>query len=140
MNVLSNADFAAQVMALAHPEEPFKATAIYDPDGDCIEFLAKPDSFYAERVDDFVTVYYSQDTKEVIGSLIKGVSRFCSKVLKQMPGFQIEIIDGRVKLVHLFRAKLWSSKQEPDAVQTVTYRKLIEVAEEAKVEAVFCAA
>jgi len=127
-------------MALAHPEEPFKATAIYDPDGDCIEFLAKPDSFYAERVDDFVTVYYSQDTKEVIGSLIKGVSRFCSKVLKQMPGFQIEIIDGRVKLVHLFRAKLWSSKQEPDAVQTVTYRKLIEVAEEAKVEAVFCAA
>jgi hypothetical protein len=45
---------------------------VYDPDGACIEFLAKPEPFYAERIDDLVTVYYSQDTHEVIGSLLKG--------------------------------------------------------------------
>ena len=67
--------------ALGKPAQQFRPTATYDPDGDCIEFLAKPDPFYAERVDDLVTVYYSQETNEVIGSLIKGVSRFCQEIL-----------------------------------------------------------
>jgi len=80
--------------------------ATYDPDGDCIEFLAKPDPFYAERVDALVTVYCSQESNEVVGSLIKGVSRFCHKLLDKMPGFKIEIQDGRVSLVHIFRARL----------------------------------
>ena len=71
MTVTSNADFAKRMMLLAKPAEQFKPTATYDRDGDCIEFLAKPDPFYAERVDDLVTVYYSQETGEVIGSLIK---------------------------------------------------------------------
>jgi hypothetical protein len=140
MNVLSNEEFAARVMALAQPDEPFTPTASYDPDGDCIEFLAKPDAFYAERVDDLVTVYYSQDTKEVIGSLIKGVSRFCSQIKERLPGFAIEIIDGRVKLFHIFLAKLWSSQLDPQTLQVRTYRKLIKVAEESKVETEFCPA
>ncbi len=74
MTVTSNAEFAKRMMLLAKPAEQFNPTAIYDPDGDCIEFLAKPDPFYAERVDEFVTVYYSQETGEVTGSLLKGVS------------------------------------------------------------------
>ena len=138
MSVLSNEDFAAQVRAMARPNEPFQPTAIYDPDGDCIEFLVKPDPFYAERVDELVTVYYSQDSHEVIGSFIKGVSQFCSQLKKQMPGFCIEIIDGRVKLVHLFRAKLWTSPLDPQTVEIRTYRKLIEVAEKSEVETELC--
>ncbi len=43
-------------MLLARPAEQFEPKATYDRGGECIEFLAKPDSFYAERVDDFVTV------------------------------------------------------------------------------------
>jgi hypothetical protein len=140
MKALPNDEFAALVMAQARPEGEFKPTATYDPDGDCIEFLVKPDPFYAERIDDLVTVYYSQESKEIIGSLIKGVSRFREKVLERMPGFQIEIIDGRVRLVHLFRAKMWSTQQDPKAVQTITYRKLIKVAEESRVEAELCPA
>lgn len=134
MTVTSNTEFAKQMMLLARPAEQFRPTATYDPDGDCIEFLAKPDPFYGERVDDLVTVYYSQETGEVVGSLLKGVSRFCRQMLERMPGFRIEIHDGRIRLVHIFRARLWSARQQPEDMTTLVYRKLIAVAEEAEVE------
>jgi hypothetical protein len=140
MTATSNAEFAKRMMLLAKPAEQFAPAAVYDPDGDCIEFLAKPDPFYAERVDDLVTVYYSQDTGEVIGSLIKGVSEFCRRFLEKMPGFRIEIVDGRVKLVHIFLARLWSANLGPQDMATLTYKKLIEVAEEADVDAQMCVA
>ena len=76
MNTLTNEEFGRLVMENAGSAEAFQPTALYDPDGDCIEFLAAPDPFYAERVDELVTVYYSQNTNEIIGSLIKGISRF----------------------------------------------------------------
>lgn len=140
MTATPNAEFAKRMMLLARPAEEFRPTATYDPDGDCIEFLAKPDPFYAERVDDLVTVYFSQETGEVIGSLLKGVSRFCKRMLEKMPGFKVEISDGRVKLVHIFLARLWSAERDPQELATLTYRKLIEVAERADVEAEICLA
>lgn len=135
MSVTSNREFAKRVLLQAKSGGRFKPTATYDPDGDCIEFLAKPDPFYAERVDELLTVYYSQETDEVIGSLIKGVSKFQSELLKRMPGFKIEVRDGRVKLEHVFRARLWSSPAEPQDVPTLIYEKLIDMAEESEAEA-----
>ena len=140
MTVTSNEEFAKRMMLMAQPAERFRPAATYDLDGDCIEFLARPDPFYAERLDDLVTVYYSQESNEVIGSLIKGVSNFCGELLKDMPGFKIEIHEGRVKLVHIFRARLWSSRQDPEALPTLVYKKLIAIAEETNVEAEFCSA
>jgi hypothetical protein len=140
MTVTSNSEFAKRMMLLARSAEDFKPTATYDPDGDCIEFLANPDPFYAERIDDLVTVYYSQETGEVIGSLIKGVSNFCRDVLRKMPGFRIEIHDGPVSLQHIFLARMWSADFEPDNLATLTYRKLIEVSRETVVEGDLCLA
>jgi len=134
MTVTSNDEFAKRMMLLARPAESYRPTATYDPDGDCIEFLAKPDPFYAERVDDLVTVYYSQETGEVIGSLIKGIAGFCRDFSARNPGFKIVIEDGRVRLEHIFLARLWSSSQDRKAIQTLTYKKLIEVAGETEVE------
>lgn len=136
MTVTSNDAFAKRMTLLARPAELFKPTATYDPDGDCIEFLAKPDPFYAERIDDLVTVYYSQETGDVIGSLIKGVSGFCRDVLSKMPGFRIEIQDGAVRLQHIFQARLWTGDFQPDEMPLLVYRKLIEVSEDALVEGV----
>jgi len=130
MKAMTNAEFAAQVRDLASDAGPPQATAVYDPDGDCIEFLSKPEPFFAERIDDLVTVYYSQETREVIGSLIKGASRFCNEILKRLPGFRIEVIAGRVRLEHIFLAKLWFAEHDPADLSTITYRKLIKVAEE----------
>jgi hypothetical protein len=138
MTATSNEDFAKRMMLLARPAEQFRPTATYDSDGDCIEFLAKPDPFFAERIDDLLTVYYSQETGEVVGSLLKDVSKFCLQMVDKMPGFRIEVHNGKVRLVHIFRARLWSSSFEPQAVPALVYRKLIEVADEAEVEADMC--
>jgi hypothetical protein len=125
MTAMSNSEFAARLLKLAQGAPAFQPTATYDVDGDCIEFLIKPDPFYGERIDDLVTVYYSQESKEVTGSLIKGIHDF----LKKHPGLNIDIQEGRVRLVHLFRASFWS-KQAPGQIESRTYRKLIEAAEE----------
>jgi hypothetical protein len=138
MTVTSNAEFAKRMMLLARPAEQFRPTATYDPDGDCIEFLTKPDPFYAERVDDLVTVYYSQETGDVVGSLIKGAGRFCAEYTKKTPGFLIVIHDGRVRLEHLFLARLWSSAQDPQAIHTLVYRKLIDAAKDTVIEGPMC--
>ncbi len=135
MKAMTNAEFEQFARGLAEHPPKFEPTSTYDPDGDCIEFVARPDSFYGERVDDLLTVYYSHETNEVIGSLLKGVSGFCASMLEKCPGFKIEIQDGRVRLEHLFLAKLWSTEFDKDNVAVVTYRKLIEVAEETKAEA-----
>ncbi len=137
MSTTTNSEFAKRMMLLAQPAARFKPTATYDPDGDCIEFLATTGSFYAERVDDLVTVYFSQENGEVVGSLIKGVSAFCRDLLSKLPGFKIEIEAGNVRLQHIFLARLWSEKSVGE-METLTYRKLIEVADEAIVEGELC--
>lgn len=134
MTALTNDEFAAKVLELVGSQSEFRPTAYYDPDGDCIEFLARPDNFHAERVDELVTVYVSEETGEVIGSLLKGVTRLCKKLLQTLPGFKIEIRHGRVKLVHIFLAQLWSSQLSPDDLATLTYEKLIQVAQQTGVE------
>jgi len=136
MTTVTTPEFARRMTLLAQPAADFKPTATYDPDGDCIEFLAKPDSFHAERIDDLVTVYYSQETDEVIGSLIKGVSAFCRELTGKLPGFKIEILDGKIQLQHIFLAQLWTGHFQPDDLPTLTYRKLIEVSKGATVEGV----
>jgi len=155
--ITSNAEFAKKMMLLAQPAERFRPVATYDPDGDCIEFLAKPDPFYAERVDDLVTVYYSQETGEVIVHLpgliqdrdnvnvmVVGIAPARNSAtiklqfLDRMPGFRIEIHDGPVSLQHIFLARLWSAAGAPDDIATLTYRKLIDVAHETKIEGELC--
>ncbi len=136
MTILSREEFANRVISIAGELPKFVPQAIYDEDGDCIEFLMKPDAFRAERLDELVTVYWSQDTGDLIGSMIKGVSKFYKELTKQMPGFQIEIHDGPVRLVHLFRARLWSKQSDAKTVRI--YQKLIEAASETLVEGELC--
>ena len=138
MTITSSEDFAKRMTLLASPADEFKPTAVYDADGDCIEFLAKPDPFYAERIDDLVTVYYSQESHDVIGSLIKGVSKFCNEMFERLPGFQIEIHDGPVSMHHIFLAKLWSEELDSEHIITLTYRKLIEVSKDTLIEGELC--
>jgi hypothetical protein len=60
--------------------------------------------------------------------------------VKSTGGIKIEIQDGRVRLAHIFRARLCGSKIEPTDPETLTYDKLIQVAEKSEVEAEMCLA
>ena len=131
-------DFAKLVLDRAETPALFAPTAYYDPDGDCIEFVAKPDSFYGKRIDDLLTIYYSHDSGEIVGSLLKGVNAFRRRMSQRFPNFMIEIHDGKVKLEHLFLARLWSSTDDPKGVAVLTYKKLIRVAEETGAETQLC--
>jgi len=139
MTVISNNAFAKKMIGLARPAIAFRPEAHYDPDCDCIEFLVSPEAFYGERVDELVTVYYGQESRQIVGALIKGASKFCKRLLDKLPGFVIEIRDGRVRLACVFRARLWSLENTSDEMLVITYRKLITIAEQSQAEVELCA-
>ena len=114
--------------------EAFRPAAFYNHDGDCIEFFFSNEPFKAERLDSLVTVYRGRDSNEVVGSLIKGVSKLVKGILKRAPGFKIEIRDGRVKLEYLIMACLWSSERDPAGTEVKVYNTLREAAEQSDVE------
>lgn len=117
------------------PPDAFRPSAFYNPDGDCIEFFASNEPFKAKRIDNLVTVYIGRDSNEVVGSLIKGVSEIFHRILKQVPGFKIEIRGGRIKMELLFAVCLWSSERDPEGTEVVVYDKLRKAAEHADIEA-----
>ncbi len=115
-----NDDFATSLLeGVSEPETV--PQAFYNKDGDCIEFLISNESYYAERVDDLLTVYHSQESDDIVGSLVKGVSTFVRHVLQASPGFAIEIQDGEMCLTHLFTAGMW---QSGDDVRVQAYKRL----------------
>ena len=131
MTPMSDSQFAKEVLSRFPPAPEFKPFATYDSDGDCIEFFTSGDSFYGERVDDLLTVYRSQDAREIIGSLVKGVSGLFRKLDKNLPGLRIEVEAGSVKLEHLFLLAQWA--RESPEIRTITYKELIGLAEESNV-------
>jgi hypothetical protein len=135
MNQESN--FADLVLSKFDPNRTFEVQVYYDRDGDCIEFITSNEDFFAERIDSLVTVYYGRESKQVIGSLIKGVHSIIQAILEKLPGFKIEVADNQVVLEHLFTARMWSSAGDEPAV--LTYRKLRDVARETGAVAELCA-
>lgn len=126
------------ILSKVDVQKPFEPMAFYDSDGDCIEFFIANDAFYAERLDGLVTVYYSQETGEIVGSLIKNIKKFIAKVLETAPGFKIEIQGKKVQLEHLFTAKMWLNHQEPNGWETKiykTYKRLRKVSRKSKLSA-----
>ncbi len=118
------------------PAENFRPAAFYNHDGDCIEFFFSNEPFTAERLDSLLTVYRGRESNEVVGSLIKGVSKIFRGILKRAPGFKIpEIRDGRVKLEYLITACLWSSERDPEGTEVAVYNTLRDAAELGEVEA-----
>jgi hypothetical protein len=95
-------------------------TAFFDPDGDCIEFFATRDMYFARRIDDLMTFYYSQETDKLVGFQIKGARRFLASIKTKYPGYSVIVDDGHVKLHVLFVAHLLSL---PPNLPTMHYYK-----------------
>ncbi len=109
----------------------FRPMAWYDEDGDCIEFFCRREPFYAVRKDALLTVYYSQATHEIVGSLIKRVR----SILKRFPGFRFEVANGKTRLVHVVRANAW---QVDDPELYRVYDELIKIADESGADVELC--
>ena len=125
-------DFAKMVQDLKPVSlDDFKPHAYYDADGDCIEFVTAPDTFYGKRLDDLVTVYLSNDNNEVMGGLIKGAKRF----IRNSPNFMVIIEDNRVRLSRLLIARIGQSARNLGEWEIDAYRQLIHRAEESGVDA-----
>ena len=84
----------------AHKPKHFVAKPYYSPDGDTVTYYFDEESSYAQRVDDFLTVYLSIGGDKLVGCQVKGVVRLL-KLLGQF-GFTIE--DKSVKLGMFFMA------------------------------------
>jgi len=138
MKAMSSEEFAELVLSTPSPREPFRPTATYDPDGDCIEYLIKPDNFYAHRVDELLTIYRSEETDELVGSFIKSVRSFWKKLIQTSPAFAVIVEEPPVLLSHLFFARLLQLPGRPDQNElrmvATAYRELITHAENDKVE------
>ncbi len=113
---------------------PFRPTATYDADADCLEFLASNESYYAEPVDALVTLYCSHETDAPVGLRLKKVKKFFHDFLQRSPGFKSEIEDHRIKVEHFFTAKIWASEDPKDG-RVITYRMLRDIAKNNNVEA-----
>jgi hypothetical protein len=84
----TTSDFAALVLSRV-PEVSvgeFRPLAHDDPDGDCIEFFLTGENYFAERVDALLTDYRGMESGEIVGSQIKGATKFLQRVLAENPG------------------------------------------------------
>lgn len=112
-------------------DTPFSPMAWYDEDGDCIEFFCRREPFYAVRKDALLTVYYSQATHEIVGSLIKRVQ----SILKRYPGIRFDVVNGKTRLVHVVRANAW---QVDDPELYRAYDELIRIVDESGADVQLC--
>lgn len=112
----------------------FSPFAHYDPDGDCIEFMVSQEPYKAVRLDKWVTAYVSRGNGsqegELVGSLIKNVHQ----LIREFPGLDIDIHDGKILLAHVLRAPAYRST---DPVAKRAYKAAIKVAEEQNMDSDF---
>jgi hypothetical protein len=83
-----------------HKPKGFSPQPHYSADGDSLTFYFKDEESYGERVDNFLTVYRSIKTDDLVGCQVKGLA----KALKLLGDFGLVIRDGKVLLGLIFIA------------------------------------
>ena len=134
MTVLSHQEFTNRIFEIAgEPVEHFEPFAFHNTDGDCIEFFVLPDDYFAERIDDYLTLYLDMDTEQVVGFVIKNVKRILERLSRQRPAMAFIVDDGIVVLRSLFVAMFANGRdntnQEEQDLVIRHYKKVVEIAE-----------
>ena len=117
MTVATTADIYAM---FGDPVKKFEPFAFYNADGDCLEFFAKGEKYYGERIDDYVTVYRAVESNEIIGSVIKNVRALCKELSVTRPRIEIIIEDDQICIQHLFFLWWMSRAESAPVYQTLT--------------------
>lgn len=137
MTVLSDQEFAQQIFEIAgEPVEQFESYVFNNIEGDCIEFFVSPENYFAERIDDYLTLYLDMNTEEITGFVIKNVKRIIEKLSPNKMAMEFVIDDGKVQLRSLFTA-MFAGPDEPKREKLVrAYRKVVRLAEKMKIDEV----
>jgi hypothetical protein len=89
MRIIENTDdFRAEIEARFGPARPFEPTATYIPAGDCIEFIARPGRYRAQRLDDLVTFTSAKKTMRLSGRSSKASANSAANWKNGIPAFE----------------------------------------------------
>jgi len=105
----------------------------YNPHGDCIHYHWRTDEFFADRIDDKLTVYRSNSSGEAVGCQIKGISA----LLKKLGDFGISLNeqDGTPLAIFIFASQVAAESTENQAAdREKMYKYVLEQVGKAKVE------
>lgn len=123
-----NEDLLREIEKMGGPVATFSPFAMYNSDGDCLEFHLSNESCYAKRLDGWVTVYVGEDSGDVVGGVLKGVR---GSLLRRFPGIRVEIEDKAVSVAVLIRAAAYESE---DAEKQRTYRDILDKTKDLRAE------
>ena len=122
-------DFLNEILAFEPLERPTDRFPLFNMDqgGDCLEVILTAEPYNGERVDGRITIYRGIDTGEVVGLLVKGLSTWIKRVLKNYPGMMLDLKDsGRFQLELFFAIEQY---QSGDPKLAMCYRNLKKFAE-----------
>lgn len=106
------------------PAGQFKPVPHYSAEGDSLTFYFRQDESYAERIDDFLTVYKSLNTEELVGCQVKGLP----DALRLLGNFGMNLYQGKkLKLSMIFLALM---AQSDESESKKCYEKLGQIANE----------
>jgi hypothetical protein len=119
--------FMANLLGMVPTTPATGARAFFNEDGDCIEILTANESYYGERIDDLLTVFYGRESGKVVGGVIKGAKAFVRKTLDCAPGFAAEFCGGNVRVEYLLTAAMWAKGKDKMAIEL--YMQLRDIAD-----------
>jgi hypothetical protein len=100
-----------------HPFQEFRSVPQYFETGDFLSYFIRDEQSYAKRIDEYLTVYHSITSEEIVGFKIKGVRHVIEKAGK----FRLTCHDGEVSLTFI----LFSfSMRAKDCSVSKTYEEL----------------
>jgi hypothetical protein len=132
MMVLSDTDFVQEVFNIANnPVKPFRPFVFYNKAGDCIEFYVSQNDYYAERIDDYLTLFLDMETDEIVGFMVKNIKQILNKIDTSKVAWSFIVNGDEVQLGVLFTAIFLNGKKTTDIDDVLVreYRKVVKVAE-----------
>ncbi len=132
MTILSDQEFATRIFEIAgNPVERFEPFVFHNTAGDCIEFFVSQEDYFAERIDDYLTLYLDMDTEEIVGFVIKNVKRILDRLASNKTATAFVIDDGKIRLRSLFFSLFSPDKSEDPGHELIVreYAKVAKVAE-----------
>jgi len=126
---MTDKEFADTVLEIATQSQcEFSPFVLPNEDGDCVEFFVSPNDYYAKRIDDYLTLYLDEESEDVVGFVIKNISRILSRVATQQADYAFVIRDGEVRLEALFTAMFFGDERRGTYIRE--YYKVVDIAQQ----------